>query len=342
MITTLTTLQTYCTNPFKNLATEEYLLHRVKENECILYLWQNKHTVVIGRNQNCYKECRIRELIDSGGHLVRRLSGGGAVYHDLGNLNFTFFVQKENYDLDKQLSVIITALNSFGIPAEKSGRNDITVDGKKVSGNAFYHTGNRCYHHGTLLVDVNLLDLSRYLTVSADKMKSHGVDSVRSRVINLKELNTEITIKSLSHALISAFKDVYHQNPVSYIQSEDTMELNPLLSNGNEELLMLEDKFSSWEWRFGRPIEFQNEMIKRFSWGEVLLQFRVNQGMITDVALFSDAIDTELLPLIQQALQNTEYRTETICLKIDSIPVTESIQMKMKADLMFLIKENLT
>ena len=139
------------TDPFYNLAIEQHLLDIVPKGSCILYLWQNKHTVVIGKNQNCWKECKMQELADDGGRMVRRLSGGGAVYHDLGNLNFTCVTHKEDYDVARQLDVILTALHALGIHAEKSGRNDLHVDGRKFSGNAFYDNGSRCFHHGCTL-----------------------------------------------------------------------------------------------------------------------------------------------------------------------------------------------
>lgn len=119
------------TNPYYNLALEEYLLFNVKKKQCILYLWQNSNTVVIGRNQNCWKECSIDQLQANGGHLARRVSGGGAVFHDEGNLNFSFLVKQNDYSLDKQINVILLALQKLGLNAAKSGRNDLTIGGKK-------------------------------------------------------------------------------------------------------------------------------------------------------------------------------------------------------------------
>src|SRR6056297_3762446 len=139
-------------DPWHNLAFEEYLLNQVEENEVILYLWQNDNTGVIGRNQNAWKECRSELLAEEGGKLARRLSGGGAVYHDLGNLNFTFIMDKDNYNLKKQLKVILEAVRDQGIEAEFSGRNDLVVKSKKFSGNAFYFGSETAYHHGTILV----------------------------------------------------------------------------------------------------------------------------------------------------------------------------------------------
>lgn len=193
----------------KTLAVEEYLLLYCEPQECILYLWQNQNTVVIGRNQNAWKECKVESLEENGGHLARRLSGGGAVYHDLGNLNFTFLVSKENYSIDRQLEVIVKAVQKLGAKAEKSGRNDILIDGKKFSGNAFYEQEQHCYHHGTLMMNVNKEMLSKYLTVSKEKLQSKGVDSVKSRVTNLVDYIPDLTLEALKKALREAFEEVY-------------------------------------------------------------------------------------------------------------------------------------
>src|SRR6056297_3015303 len=200
-------------NPWYNLALEEYLLDNLEENEVILYLWQNDNTGVIGRNQNAWKECRSELLAEEGGKLARRLSGGGAVYHDLGNLNFTFIMDKDNYNLKKQLKVILEAVRDQGIEAEFSGRNDLVVKSKKFSGNAFYVGSEAAYHHGTILVDTDFQKLVKYLQVSREKIESKGVDSVRSRVINLKELKNELTIKDIKKSMATSFKDIYGGDP---------------------------------------------------------------------------------------------------------------------------------
>lgn len=141
MIRQLLTYRDGCTDPHRNLATEAYLTETVPEDTCILYLWQNRHTVVIGRNQNAWRECRTTLLEQEGGVLARRLSGGGAVYHDMGNLNFTFSLPTADYDLRRQQEVLVAACRRLGIPAECSGRNDILTGGRKFSGNSFYHHG---------------------------------------------------------------------------------------------------------------------------------------------------------------------------------------------------------
>ena len=193
-------------NPWLNLAIEEYLVENVKDNEVILYLWQNKDTVVIGSNQNPWKECNIEKMKDGDIKLARRLSGGGAVFHDVGNLNFTFLMGKDLYNQDQQLRVILDAVNSYGFNAEFSGRNDILIDGRKFSGNAYFFGDTSSYHHGTLLVDADMLKLTEYLNPSKQKIVSNGVDSVKSRVVNLKSIKDSITIEDLKSSLVKSFQ----------------------------------------------------------------------------------------------------------------------------------------
>mgnify|MGYP002270750202 CR=1 FL=1 len=174
MLHTLYLITSEDTDPRRNLALEETLLRQVQPGQCILYLWQNQRTVVIGRNQHPTNECRVQALEADGGHLVRRLSGGGAVYHDLGNLNFTFLTHLADYDVEKQTQTILEAVRALGIPAEKNGRNDLTAAGGKFSGHAYYKSGDQCYHHGTLMLDVDLAPLERYLSVHPLKLQAKG------------------------------------------------------------------------------------------------------------------------------------------------------------------------
>ena len=295
-------------NPYLNLALEEYLLDNVKADECILYLWQNERTVVIGKNQNPWKECKVRELEEDGGYLVRRLSGGGAVFHDLGNLNFTFLVQKHNYDVDRQLEVIIKALKNLGIPAVKSGRNDITVDGRKFSGNAFYFDGNKCYHHGTLLVNVNMADLSRYLNVSREKLKSKGVDSVKSRVTNLIDHREDLTIDLLRQKLVEAFSQVYGL-PTQEIELDDI---------DSKDLEERRERFASWDWLYGTKIPFVYNIAKRFPWGNLELQINADKGKISQCKVFSDSMDIDIIENIPKALVGVVFSSATMVKAIRS------------------------
>ena len=277
-------IHTRTLDPWWNLAVEEYLLDRVEPGQCILYLWQNEKTIVIGRNQNPWKECRTELFENEGGKLARRLSGGGAVFHDTGNLNFTFVASREVYELQKQVQVILDAVNSLGIRAEMSGRNDLTADGRKFSGNAFCFRKNGAFHHGTLLVSADFEKLSKYLQVSAEKMRSKGVESVRSRVVNLTEFLPTLTIDAMAEALIASFRTAY----------ECTASVENCIKEGKEGRMALEElycKYSSWSWRYGEAPKFDVDMETRFAWGGVELGFKLENGVIAEATVFSDAMD---------------------------------------------------
>ena len=289
-------------HPHWNLAMEQHLLESVPEDTCILYLWQNQNTVVIGRNQNAWKECRTALLEEEGGQLARRLSGGGAVFHDLGNLNFTFLVPQARYDLDRQFSVIQEAVRSFGIPAEKSGRNDVLAEGRKFSGNAFYKNGTQAYHHGTLLVDVDMQKMGRYLNPSKAKLQSKGVDSVRSRVINLRELNPNVTIEGLKSAMAEAFSKVYGL-PLGRLDDE-SLDMTYV-----DELCR---KIGSWEWLYGQKIPFTFEWEDRFSWGGIQIALQVENGVVQQAHIYSDAMDWSIAPKLEKTLTGCLFSREAL------------------------------
>lgn len=318
--------------PYENLALEEYLLYSVKKDECILYLWQNKNTVVIGKNQNAFKECKVEELLNSGGHIVRRLSGGGAVYHDLGNLNFTFLVRNENYNVEKQLEVILRAVKKFSINAEKTGRNDITIDGKKFSGNAFFKAGDFRYHHGTLLINVNIDELSKYLNVSMDKLKSKGVTSVKSRVTNLNEYNKNLTVDNLRLKLIESFEEVYGLKA----------ECINAFSIDKCKIEELKNKFSSNDFIFGKKIKSEYEFSKRFSWGDIQFRFNLSGGFVKDLIINSDAMNVDIIEEISSRLKGCLFSSREFCSKLDELKLNNDIILNsMIDDIKELIHTNL-
>lgn len=310
------------TDPYQNIALEEYLLTHTEPEECTLYLWQNKKTVVIGYNQNAWKECRVEALEAAGGHLARRLSGGGAVFHDLGNLNFTFLARKNSYNVERQTEVILRAVKAFGIEAVRTGRNDLAVDGKKFSGNAFYRTGDFCYHHGTILIRADKQEMSRYLNVSREKLQSKGVESVRSRVENLTSYEPSLTVEQMQSALIEAYASVYDGIPAPLMQSELPAEA----------LRAGAGRFSSWEWLYGRKLPFNFEVTRRFAWGEVLVRLEISGGIIRNAAIWTDALDTEWPRKAELALEGCRYRKAEIGRVLDLICRNQE-QKKMAGDL---------
>lgn len=302
-------------NPWYNLALEEFLLESISQDEVLLYLWQNQRTVVIGRNQNAWKECNYKVLKGDGGKLARRLSGGGAVFHDLGNLNFTFIMGRDSYNLKRQLRVIIEAVKQLGIEAEFSGRNDLLVKGKKFSGNAFYFTGDKAYHHGTLLFDTDFTQMLKYLQVSVEKIASKGIDSVRSRVLNLKELRADLNLKMLKKAMESSFLEEYGgEGQFEYLHPEDISELKGLY-----------EKYSSWEWLFGSSPDFNVVFEKRFPWGGLEICLQTRKGIIEEAVIYSDAMDVELIKKIAEALKGCVFKIDKISGEIKKIDKNQGI-----------------
>ena len=312
-------------DPHYNLAVEEYLLESVEPGQCVLYLWQNRNTVVIGRNQNPWKECRTTLLEQEGGHLARRLSGGGAVFHDLGNLNFTFLMCLEDYSVPRQMEVIRSAVASLGIPAEVSGRNDILARGRKFSGNAFYKNGRQAYHHGTLLVAADMEKLGRYLHPSRAKLKAKGVESVRSRVVNLQELNPAVTVDSLKKALKEAFSNVYGL-PVEALPSAwlDEAAIGQLMQRNR-----------SWQWNYGQKLPFTFECEDRFSWGEVQVQLQIEHGIIQNAKLYSDCLEEDMIPQWEMRLSGCRFEWQ-------SLEAALSREIRQEQDLLNLLLQNLS
>ncbi|MBP1888695.1 lipoate-protein ligase A [Clostridium moniliforme] len=266
------------TNPYYNLALEEELLKTVRNNETILYLWQNDKTVVIGRNQNPYLECNIDYMNENNIFLARRISGGGAVFHDLANLNFTFVTKEENVNLEKQMKVLKLVVEGFGLKVEFSGRNDLLVNGRKFSGHAFYNEDGNYFHHGTLMVNVNVNILGDVLNPSKLKLKSKGIKSVKSRVINLNELNNEITIESLKNSLEKAFEKIYGK-----ISEKD-------IYNVNLKIPKFYDKYKNPLWNFGESPKYDVILEEKLPIGNIQVNLNIENGIVKEGRIHSDTL----------------------------------------------------
>lgn len=294
-------------DPHFNLALEEYVIKYLSPAEDYIILWQNEPSVIIGRNQNTIEEINSKYISDNNINVVRRLSGGGAVYHDLGNLNFTFIVKNEN-DVASNFRIftepVINALRKFDIEAEFSGRNDITIDGKKFSGNAQYYYGDRLLHHGTILFNSNLSVVQDALNVKQEKIESKGIKSVKSRVTNVYPyLKKDISIDEFKDTLLKFFINDENYKDKEYILTEDDIKkIHDLMNN----------RFSTWEWNYGESPAFDLEKGKRYAGGKLELKFNVNDGLIKEIKINGDFFGRKEVNELETALLGVKYREADI------------------------------
>ncbi len=307
------------TDPRINLSLEESFMSTVQDEECILLFWQSENAVVIGRNQNPYQECNLSKLEADNVITVRRLSGGGAVYHDLGNLNFAFIAKTDYFDIDRQFSIILKALKNLDVEGEFNGRNDLIANGRKFSGNAFIHDEDRHLHHGTLLIDANMSKISDYLSVSHQKLDNKGFDSVKSRVVNLKEINKTITIDDvINHSVDSLKHFTQHTVKAEYIY-QDTLPLNHYM-----------DKYMSHEWNFGDGPAFDFQYEEKFPWGMFSIHMNVKDGLIEDLAMYTDALESEKFYDLIKVLENQKLSQESLNHLIDDSILESYVKSDLK------------
>lgn len=296
-------------DPLFNLAVEECIFRQMDPAQRVLFLWRNANTVVIGRAQNPWKECNTRRMEEDGVTLARRSSGGGAVFHDLGNSCFTFMAGKPGYDKSLSTAIVLDALKRLGVEAFASGRNDLLVatpDGdRKVSGSAYRETHDRGFHHGTLLLDADLSRLANYLNPDPKKLAAKGITSVRSRVANLSELLPGIDHEQVVTALTEAFF-AHHSTRVApeHISPEQLPDLPGFAETFARQ--------RSWEWNFGHAPAFAHQLDERFGWGGVELHFDVEKGIIGRVQIFSDSLDPAPLDALAERLPGVAYRPEAV------------------------------
>ena len=329
MLNTLYIATASGTNPYANLALEEALLNAVLPGECILYLWQNQNTVVIGRNQNSRRECRVEALERDGGFLARRLSGGGAVFHDLGNLNFTFLVHREDYSVPRQFDVILRAVQALGIQAEKSGaqrpdsgrpqvlRKRLLFQRRPVL-SPWDHSDRcgcgkdvplpACFRRETAIQRRSLCAVPR-----GEPRGTGPGDQPWKR----------------SQALTAAFGEVYHGTPLPF----------PTERLAGEESRRLEEKFASWEWRMGKEADFTYALSRRFFWGEITIQFRVSAGQVEEAAVYTDAMDVFYAQRVQQAWKGLPFTCGSLCAAVKALPMEDQEQAQMSRDIRSLLEE---
>ncbi|SAM08549.1 hypothetical protein [Absidia glauca] len=275
-------------DPYTNLAIEEWLLRNTDPKRYILFLWRNRSCVVIGRNQNPFQECNLRFMKNNNIPLVRRRSGGGAVYHDMGNSIYTIYMPREAFSRKANAELVSRALLQLDIPASVNDRHDIVVDNHKVSGSAYKIISARAYHHGTMLVDANTSYLKGCLSkkyMNKSGIQSKGVESVPSPVTNLREYSYTVDHQQFCESVLAEFEREYNQG----INVQPTIIDQHTIHELPEQVEKTRQELCTWEWMYGQTPEFTHTLDNEFEWGHVHLFLRSRHGLITEVEMTTDA-----------------------------------------------------
>lgn len=323
-------IESESTDPYENLALEEHVFENLDQSEEYLILWQNHDSVIVGKYQNTLEEIDQEYVDDHNIRVARRLSGGGAVFHDRGNLNYTIIVDREkNPDFEFRIFVIpvIEALRELGVEAEFNGRNDLTINGRKFSGSSQYAKGNRIMHHGCIMLDSDLDMLQRALRVKKAKIESKSIKSVRSRVTSINENAPE-------HISMDRFKEVLTKHILEGWQTrayalteDDHREINKLVS----------EKYGTWEWNYGRSPASSVRRDVRFPGGLITIHMEVEGGMIRTIRFFGDFFGTGDLEELENAMQGLPLN-EHLALHLSELSVGDYIHGMTPEELAGIIR----
>ncbi|MCC5802980.1 lipoate--protein ligase [Rossellomorea vietnamensis] len=302
------------TDPRINLAIEEYALKNLDINESYLLFYINEPSIIIGKNQNTIEEINTDYVEKQGLHVVRRLSGGGAVYHDLGNLNFSFITKDDGesfHNFKKFTEPVVSALHKLGVKAELSGRNDIIAEGRKISGNAQFSTKGRMFSHGTLLFDSEMENVVSALRVKKDKIESKGIKSIRSRVANISEfLAEQMTIEEFRSTLLDFIFD--GSDVEEYVLTEEDWENIHELSK---------ERYQNWDWNYGKSPKFNLQHSHRFPVGSIDVRLEVNKGKIDNCKIFGDFFGVGNVEDIEEKLSGTRYERKDIAGALEGVDI---------------------
>lgn len=299
-------------NPYFNLALEEYALKNLNLGDDIIILWINGPTVVVGRNQNTIEEINSKFIKEHNINVVRRMSGGGAVYHDLENVNYTFITSSEGDSANnfrKFTQPVIDFLAELGVKAEFTGRNDITIDGKKVSGTAQYYFKNRMLHHGAILFNTDLNVLKDALNVKLEKIESKGIKSVRSRVTNVYEhLPNKMNANEFKEGLSQFILNASEENKEYVLTDEDIAAINK----------MKDEKYSTWEWNYGESPNFDLQKSKRYTGGSIDIRLNIQGGSIKECKIFGDFFGKKDVSELESSLIDTNFNEDSVRVVLNS------------------------
>ncbi|MCY8230470.1 lipoate--protein ligase [Priestia endophytica] len=303
------------TDPRINLAIEEYILKHLDIEETYLLFYINEPSIIIGKNQNTIEEINTKYVEEQGLHVVRRLSGGGAVYHDLGNLNFSFITKDDGesfHNFKKFTEPVIQALEKLGVDAELSGRNDIIAQGRKISGNAQFSTKGRMFSHGTLLLDSEIENVVSALKVKKDKIESKGIKSIRSRVANISEfLEQKLTTEEFKQLILNYIFDGEENIQRYELTEEDWKKINEI-SKG---------RYQNWDWNYGKSPKFNLQHSNRFPVGQIDVRLEVKKGQVEQCKIFGDFFGVGNVEEIEEKLTGIRYERQEVAKALDDVDI---------------------